>query len=211
MTMLLGYARISTNDQNLDLQTDALREHGCERFFTDTVSGAKAKRPGLDEMLKEARPKDVIVIWKLDRLGRSLKHLVDLVAELNERNIGLRSLNDPIDTTTPQGRLVFNIFASLAEFEREIIRERTNAGLTAARARGRTGGRKPGLSEDAKKKARIAESYYNEGVAVNEIAKSLGISKATLYKYLRVRGVKIGSYEKQASLKNHRDVSERLN
>ena len=190
--MLLGYARVSTNDQNLDLQLDALRLHGCERFFTDTVSGAKAKRPGLDEMLKEARPKDVIVIWKLDRLGRSLKHLVDLVAELNERDIGLRSLNDPIDTTTAQGRLVFNIFASLAEFEREIIRERTNAGLTAARARGRKGGRKPGLSEEAKKKARIAESYYREKMPVDEIAKSLGISKATLYKYLRFRGVKIG-------------------
>ena len=137
-------------------------------------------------------PKDVIVIWKLDRLGRSLKHLVDLVAELNERNIGLRSLNDPIDTTTAQGRLVFNIFASLAEFEREIIRERTNAGLAAARARGRKGGRKPGLSEEAKKKARIAESYYKEKMPVNEIAKSLGISKATLYKYLRFRGMKIG-------------------
>ena len=190
--MLLGYARVSTNDQNLDLQLDALREHGCERFFTDTVSGAKAKRPGLDEMLKEARPKDVIVIWKLDRLGRSLKHLVDLVAELNERDIGLRSLNDPIDTTTAQGRLVFNIFASLAEFERELIRERTNAGLAAARARGRKGGRRPGLSEEAKKKARIAESYYKEEMPVDEIAKSLSISKATLYKYLRFRGVKIG-------------------
>lgn len=195
--MLLGYARVSTNDQNLDLQLDALREHGCKRFFTDTVSGAKAKRPGLDEMLKEARPKDVIVIWKLDRLGRSLKHLVDLVAELNERNIGLRSLNDPIDTTTAQGRLVFNIFASLAEFEREIIRERTNAGLAAARARGRKGGRRPGLSEEAKKKARIAESYYKEEMPVDEIAKSLSISKATLYKYLRFRGVEIGEYNKQ--------------
>ena len=197
--MRLGYARISTNDQNLDLQLDALREHGCERFFTDTVSGAKAQRPGLDQMLKEARPLDVIVIWKLDRLGRSLKHLVDLVAELNERDIGLRSLNDPIDTTTAQGRLVFNIFASLAEFEREIIRERTNAGLAAARARGRKGGRKPGLSEDAKRKARIAESYYKEEMPVDEIAKSLGISKATLYKYLRFRGVEIGKYEKKLS------------
>ncbi|MEM8829752.1 MAG: recombinase family protein [Cyanobacteria bacterium P01_G01_bin.19] len=190
--MLLGYARVSTNDQNLDLQLDALRSHGCDKFFTDTVSGAKAKRPGLDEMLKEARPKDVIIIWKLDRLGRSLKHLVDLVAELNERNIGLRSLNDPIDTTTAQGRLVFNIFASLAEFEREIIRERTNAGLAAARARGRKGGRRPGLSEEAKKKARIAESYYQEKMPVDEIAKSLSISKATLYKYLRFRGLNIG-------------------
>ena len=153
----------------------------------------------MDEILKEARPKDVIVIWKLDRLGRSLKHLVELVAELNDRDIGLRSLNDPIDTTTAQGRLVFNIFASLAEFEREIIRERTNAGLAAARARGRVGGRKPGLSEDAQRKARIAQSYYEEGMPVNQIAKDLNISKATLYKYLRSRGVEIGKYERQES------------
>ena len=194
--MLLGYARVSTKDQNLDLQLDALRLHGCKRFFTDTVSGAKAKRPGLDEILKEARPGDVIVIWKLDRLGRSLKHLVELVDELNQRDIGLRSLNDPIDTTTAQGRLVFNIFASLAEFEREIIRERTNAGLAAARARGRVGGRKPGISEDAQRKARIAQSYYEEGMSVNQIAKDLNISKASLYKYLRFRGVEIGKYEK---------------
>ena len=197
--MLLGYARVSTNDQNLDLQLDALRLHGCERFFSDVVSGAKASRPGLDEMLKNAREDDVIVIWKLDRLGRSLKHLVELVAELNERKIGLKSLNDPIDTTTAQGRLVFNIFASLAEFEREIIRERTNAGLAAARARGRKGGRKPGLSEEAQRKARIAESYYKEGMPVNQIAKDLNISKATLYKYLRYRKVEISQYQKQTS------------
>ena len=195
--MLLGYARISTNDQNLDLQLDALRLHGCKKLYSDVVSGAKANRPGLDEMLKNAREGDVIVIWKLDRLGRSLKHLVELVAELNERKIGLQSLNDPIDTTTAQGRLVFNIFASLAEFEREIIRERTNAGLAAARARGRTGGRKPGLSEDAQRKARIAESYYKEGMPVNQIAKNLSISKATLYKYLRFRKVEISKYLKQ--------------
>ena len=121
------------------------------------------------------------------------------MAELNQRNIGLRSLNDPIDTTTAQGRLVFNIFASLAEFEREIIRERTNAGLAAARARGRVGGRKPGLDEDAQRKARIAASYYEEGMPVNQIAKDLDISKATLYKYLRFRKVEIGKYEKQTS------------
>ncbi len=148
-------------------------------------------------MIQEARAKDVIVVWKLDRLGRSLKHLVELVAELIERDIGLRSLNDPIDTTTAQGRLVFNIFASLAEFEREIIRERTNAGLAAARARGRVGGRKPGLSEEAQRKARIAASYYQEKMPVNLIAKDLGISKATLYKYLRFRGVEIGQHQKR--------------
>lgn len=197
--MLLGYARVPLEKQNLNLQLDALHEHGCEKIFTDTVSGAKAIRPGLDEMLKEAKSKDIIVIWKLDRLGRSLKHLVELVAELNERDIGLRSLQDNIDTTNSQKELVLNIFTSLSEFEREIIRERTNIGLTNARARGRKGGRKPGLSEEAKSKARIAESYYSEGMPVDEIAKSLSISKATLYKYLRFREVEISSYEKYSS------------
>ena len=197
--MLLGYARVGTNSENFDLQLDALRENGCEKIFTDTVTRAKAIRPGLDEMLKEAHPLDVIVVWKLDRLGRSLKHLVELVAELNQRDIGLRSLQDNIDTTSHEKKLVLNIFASLAEFEREIIRERTNVGLTNARARGRLGGRKPGLSEEAKKKARIAESYYSEGIPVNEIAKLLSISKATLYKYLRFRGVEISPYKKHSS------------
>lgn len=194
--MLLGYARVGTNSENFDLQLDALRENGCEKIFTDTVTGAKAIRPGLDEMLSCAQSKDVIVIWKLDRLGRSLKHLVEFMAELNERDIGLRSLQDNIDTTSDEKKLVLNIFASLADFEREIIRERTNVGLTNARARGRLGGRKPGLSEEAKKKARIAESYYSERVPVNEIAKLLSISKATLYKYLRFRGVEISPYKK---------------
>ena len=197
--MLLGYARVSTKEYSLDIQLNALREYGCEKIFTDTVSGAKAIRPGLDEMLSSAQSKDVIVIWKLDRLGRSLKHLVELVAELNERDIGLISLQDRIDTTNSQKKLILNIFASLAEFEREIIRERTNVGLTNARARGRLGGRKPGLNEEAKKKARIAESYYSEGMPVNEIAKSLSISKATLYKYLRFRGVEISPYRKPSS------------
>lgn len=192
--MLFGYARISTKDQNLSLQIDALKAHGCEKIFTDTVSGAKAERVGLDQMLAEVRSGDAIAIWKLDRLGRSLKHLVELVSLLNQKNVGLQSLNDPIDTTTAQGRLIFNLFASLAEFEREIIKERTYAGLAAARARGRKGGRKPGLSEDAQRKARVAESYYREGMPVNQIAQDLQISKATLYKYLRFRGVEISPY-----------------
>ncbi len=195
--MLLGYHRVSTKDQSPQLQIDALRAYGCERFYSDVVSGAKASRPGLDEMLKEARPKDILVVWKLDRLGRSLKHLVDLVAELNERDIGLVSLNDPIDTTTPQGMLVFNIFAALGEFERELIRERTNAGLAAARASGRVGGRKPGLSTDAERKARIAASYYEEGMTINKILTDLSISRRTLYKYLEHRGVKTRAYKKQ--------------
>lgn len=197
--MLLGYARVSTKDQKLTLQKDELRSHGCEKIYTDKVSGAKSERPGLDRMLKNAREGDTIVVWKLDRLGRSLKHLVELAEELSQRGIGLKSLHDPIDTTTSQGKLVFNIFAALAEFERGIISERTNAGLSAARARGRLGGRRPGLSEDAKRKARVAESLYKEGIPVNKIAEDLHISKATLYKYLRFRKVEIGKYEKQSS------------
>ena len=196
--MLLGYARVSTKDQKLTLQKDALRSHGCDKVYTDKVSGAKSERPGLERLLKNAREGDTIVVWKLDRLGRSLKHLVELAEELSQRGIGLKSLNDPIDTTTAQGKLVFNIFAALAEFERGIISERTNAGLSAARARGRLGGRRPGLSEDAQRKARVAESLYREGMPVNRIAEDLNISKATLYKYLRFRKVEIGKYEKQS-------------
>src|SRR5579862_2580785 len=143
--MKIGYARVSTREQNLDMQVFALEDAGCEKIYEEVVSGAKADRPVLNNLIKQLRDGDVIVVWKLDRLGRSLKHLVELVHILMQRNIGLCSLNDPIDTTTPQGRLIFNIFASLAEFERDVIKERTNAGLTAARARGRLGGRPRGI------------------------------------------------------------------
>lgn len=190
--MLIGYARVSTKDQNINLQIDALKTYGCEKFFSDYASGAKSSRPGFDDLISHLREGDAIVIWKLDRIGRSLKHLVNFVDELNSKNVGLISLNDPIDTTTAQGRLIFGIFACIAEFERELIKERTNAGLAAARARGRIGGRRPGLSEEAQRKARIAESCYKEGMAVNQIAKDLGIAKSTLYVYLRHRGVEIG-------------------
>ena len=206
--MLIGYARVSTKEQNLDLQLDALKKEGCEKFYTDTVSGAKAERPGLDKMLGELRPKDVVVVWKLDRLGRSLKHLVTLVEGFAQKEVGFRSLGDPIDTTTPHGRLTFNIFASLAQFEREIIRERTNAGLEAARARGRKGGRQPGLSKEAQDKARVAQSCYAEGMPVNTIAKNLGISKTTLYNYLRFRGVEIGKYEKRQDKEKRESAGE---
>ena len=134
--MLIGYARVSTTDQNLDLQQDALKAAGCERILTDTASGAKTERPGLNKALAECRSGDTLVVWKLDRLGRSLPHLVETVRELVARGVGFRSLQENIDTTTSGGKLIFHIFASLAEFERDIIRERTNAGLTAARARG---------------------------------------------------------------------------
>src|SRR3954468_3556680 len=144
--MLIGYARISTQDQNLDLQRDALQKAGCEQIFTDRVSGTKASRPGLSEALSHLRAGDTLVVWRLDRLGRSLRHLIDTVTGLQERRIGFKSLQESIDTTSG-GRLVFNIFGSLAEFEREIIKERTKAGLQAARSRGKLGGRPKALSE----------------------------------------------------------------
>lgn len=192
--MKFGYARVSTREQTLNMQVDALRQEGCEKIFSEIASGAKSDRPELAKMLEHVRKDDVIVIWKLDRLGRSLKDLVILVGDLMERGVGLRSLNDPVDTTTSQGRLIFNIFASLAEFERDLTRERTMAGLEAARARGRKGGRPKGLSAQAKKTAIAAASLYREGkLSVAEIAKNLDISKATLYRYLRHEGVPIGS------------------
>jgi DNA invertase Pin-like site-specific DNA recombinase len=196
--MYLGYARVSTKEQTLDLQTDALKQAGCEIIFHDVTSGAKTERRELDRLLAQVRQGDVIVIWKLDRLGRSLKHLVDVVTMLMERGVGLKSLHDPIDTTTAQGRFTFNLFAALAEFERDLIKERTQAGLQAARARGRLGGRPKGLSEAAQKKAVAAEALYHKGeLSVNDIAHNLDISKATLYSYLRHRGVKIGAYERK--------------
>lgn len=135
--MLIGYARVSTDDQNLDLQRDALQQAGCEQIFTDTVSGTKAERKGLTDALSHLRSGDTLVVWRLDRLGRSLRHLIDTVTALQERGIGFKSLQEAIDTTTSGGKLVFHIFGALAEFEREINRERTQAGLTAARARGK--------------------------------------------------------------------------
>jgi len=193
--MKIGYARISTKDQNLELQIDALKKAGCEKIYQDIASGARSERPALNEMVQNLRPGDVLVIWKLDRLGRSLNHLISLVNNLIDKKIGLKSLNDAIDTTTAQGRLSFNLFASLAEFERDLIRERTQAGLTAARARGRHGGRPKGLPQKAEATACAAETLYKEGkLTVNEISQKLGIAKSTLYAYLRHRGVAIGSH-----------------
>jgi len=195
--MIFGYARVSTREQNLELQLDALQAAGCRRIFQERVGGARAERPELAKLMDQVREGDVIVIWKLDRLGRSMGHLVGLVSALQEKGVGLKSLNDPIDTTSPQGRLVFNLFASLAEFERDLIRERTQAGLQAARARGRKGGRPKGLSAAALRKAVAAEALYRAGkLTVNEIAQNLHISKATLYTYLRHQGVEIGTVSK---------------
>ncbi|MGZ0656008.1 recombinase family protein [Coraliomargarita sp. W4R72] len=192
--MKIGYARVSTNDQNLDLQLDALKAEGCSRIYQEKISGSKSDRPELNKLKENLRENDTVVVFKIDRLGRSLKHLIETVAEFDNMGAKFKSLQDPIDTTTSQGKLIFNIFASLAEFEREMILERTNAGLQSARARGRIGGRPKGLSEDAENKARICESLYKEGrLTANEIAKNQSISKATLYKYLRHRGVEIGT------------------
>ncbi len=194
----VGYARVSTAQQSPQLQIDALQSAGCQKIYQEMASGAKAQRPQLEQMLAQLRSGDVLVVWKLDRLGRSLTHLVQLVNQLLEQGVGLQGLNDPVDTTSAQGRLMFNIFASLAEFERELIRERTRAGLKSARARarGRSGGRPKGLSEQAKLTAAAAESLYQEGkLSVRQISRQLDISTATLYSYLRHRGVKIGGPE----------------
>jgi DNA invertase Pin-like site-specific DNA recombinase len=179
--MLIGYARVSTTDQNLNLQKDALEKAGCERLFTETASGAKAERVGLLGALKECRSGDTLVVWKLDRLGRSLSHLVETVRDLIARGVGFKSLQESIDTTTSGGKLIFHIFASLAEFERDIIRERTNAGLSAARARGRKGGRPKGVDE--KKRQAALTLKKDPKRSVKEICEILNISRNTYYKY----------------------------
>jgi len=194
----IGYARVSTKEQSFDLQIDALRAAGCEKIYMDAISGAYSERQELSELLRNIRSGDVLVIWKLDRLGRSLKNLVELTNLLIEKGVGLQSLQDPVDTTTSHGRLTFNIFASLAEFERDLIRERTQAGLVAARSRGRNGGRPKGISDKAETTAMAVETLYREGnLTTVEIASKLHISKTTLYSYLRHRGVAIGGYRRQ--------------
>jgi DNA invertase Pin-like site-specific DNA recombinase len=186
--MLIGYARVSTHDQTLALQQDALKQVGCDRVFTDTASGAKADRPGLEEALEYVRAGDTLVVWKLDRLGRSLPHLIETITRLQERGIGFKSLTEQIDTTTSGGKLIFHVFAALAEFERDVIRERTRAGLAAARARGRRGGRpKVAALSDAKKVA-LAQSLYNDGNhSIDEICTTLRVSRSTLYRYIKVQ------------------------
>jgi DNA invertase Pin-like site-specific DNA recombinase len=185
--MLVGYARVSTLEQNLQLQTDALKKAGCNRIFQDKISGAGAERPGQQKALEFVRKGDTLVVWRLDRLGRSLKHLIELVTDLEERGVGFKSLQESIDTTTGGGRLVFHIFGALAEFERNLIRERTQAGLTAARARGRLGGRPRALDQ---KKTELAYRLYDEKQhTITEICRILGISKPTLYSYLHQRTI----------------------
>ncbi len=181
--MIRAYARVSTDDQDLSLQRDALTGVNCERIFTDTMSGGKAERPGLGEVLDFCRPGDTLVVWRLDRLGRSLPHLIETIADLAARGIGFKSLTEQIDTTTPGGKLIFHVFGALAEFERDLIRERTNAGLAAARARGRTGGRPKKLADQ--RTLALARSLYEGGQTdIATICKTLGISRATLYRCL---------------------------
>ena len=177
--MKIGYARVSTDDQNLDLQRDALAAAGCERLFTDTASGAKTSRPGLAEALAFARPGDVLTVWRLDRLGRSLSELVRVVGELQTACVGFESLTERIDTSTAAGELVFHVFGSIAQFERRLMIERTQAGLAAARARGRKGGR-PGASDETINAIQaLAKTKRSPG----EICKALNISRSTFYKY----------------------------
>jgi DNA invertase Pin-like site-specific DNA recombinase len=185
--MLVGYARVSTQDQTLALQKDALEQAGCERLFTDTASGAKAERAGLEEALEYVRRGDTLVVWKLDRLGRSLRHLIETITRLHERGVGFKSVTEQIDTTTSGGKLIFHIFGALAEFERDIIRERTQAGLVAARARGRQGGRpKSAALADAKKVAMAQVLYRDKTNSIADICKTLRVSRATLYRYIQV-------------------------
>lgn len=180
--MLIGYARVSTDDQHLSLQYDALEKACCDKIYSDQLSGATAERPGLATVFEVLRPGDTLVIWRLDRLGRSLKHLINMVEQLDQREVGLKSLQENIDTTTSGGRLVFHLFGALAEFERTLIRERTQAGLNAARARGRQGGR-PKLLETNKRELAI-RLHRERQHTIAEICKMMGISKSTLYNYL---------------------------
>lgn len=179
--MKIGYARVSTAEQLVDLQIDALKLAGCEKIYKDVVSGTKTQREGLDQALNDLRDGDTLVVWKLDRLGRSIQHLIETVKTLQERGVGFNSLQEHIDTTTSGGKLIFHIFSALAEFERDLITERTQAGLQAARARGRFGGRRFLL--DNKKVNRMIEIYNQRINTVEEICKIFHISRASFYNY----------------------------
>lgn len=181
--MLVGYARVSTDDQNLDLQLDALKAAGCGQVFTDHITGSSKERPGLTEAFNYLREADTLVVWKLDRLGRTVKGLVDFVGELKEKGIEFRSLTDGIDTSTPAGRFFFHIMAAMAEMERDLIRERTRAGLAAAKSRGRTGGRRKAMDES---KIAAARQLLAAGTPATDVAKNLGVGRATLYRALVV-------------------------
>lgn len=179
--MLIGYARVSTQDQNLDLQIEALTKSGCQRIFDDKISGSRAERPGLSKALEMLREGDTLVVWKLDRLGRSVKNLVDLVGELHKQDVQFKSLTDSIDTGTPSGRFFFHVMASLAEMERELTVERTRAGLEIARQLGRKGGRKRQMTDS---KIESAKKLLFNGIPPRDVAKNLGVSVPTLYRWI---------------------------
>jgi DNA invertase Pin-like site-specific DNA recombinase len=179
--MKIGYARVSTQDQNLELQKKALTKAGCKKVFEDKVSGSRSARPGLDAALGVLREGDALVVWKLDRLGRSVKHLVDLVGELNRQGVQFQSLTDSINTGTPSGRFFFHVMASLAQMERELVVERTRAGLDAARRLGRIGGRKRRMTDS---KIQAAKKLLASGTPPREVAKNLGVSIPTLYRWI---------------------------
>lgn len=181
MGSLIGYARVSSTDQNTDLQLDALKAAGCDRIFVEKISGALTDRPELAKTLDYLRPGDVLVVWKLDRLGRTMLHLVETVNGLGADGIGFKSLLEQIDTTTPTGRLIFHLFASLAEFERDMIRERAAAGRAAAKARGRTGGRPLSITPD---KIAAAKALIAGGSTAKAAAAAIGVGRATLYRHL---------------------------
>ena len=183
--MNIGYARVSTHDQNLGLQEDALKRENCEEIFNDVASGAKTDRPGLEEALAYLREGDTLVVWKLDRLGRSIQHLIQTIKALSKRKIGFKSLQENMDTTTSGGKLIFHIFSALAEFEQDLIGERTKAGLKAARARGRLGGRPPLL--DSRQINRMIDMYNDQKNTVAEICKIYDISRPSFYNYLKKR------------------------
>ncbi len=182
--MKIGYVRVSKQEQHEALQIDALKEAGCEKWFMDKMTGSKAERKGLDEALAYVRPGDTFVVWKLDRAGRSLTHLIELLKGLKERGIEFISLTEQIDTTTPGGKLIFHLMGALAEFERDLIRERTNAGLAAARVRGRVGGRPRKLRTNGKV-ALARRMFADQSHSIPEICAALGISRATLYRYIK--------------------------
>ena len=180
--MLIGYARVSKTEQHLELQLDALNKAGCEQIYTDKITGSKTERKGLEEALSHLRKGDTLVVWRLDRLGRSLKHLIDTLKGFHEKGIEFKSLTENIDTSTPTGMLMFHLIGALAEFERNLIRERTNAGLEAARARGHKGGRPKKGETETKRMAR--KLYEDKTITIKDICTSLRISKATLYRYV---------------------------
>lgn len=185
--MKIGYARVSTVEQNLNLQIDALKKSGCEKIFKEKISGASKNRPELDRMIDQFRKDDELYVWRLDRLGRSLKHIIDLVLELNDKGVIVKGLTDGVDTSTINGRLLLNIMASFAEYERELIKERTNAGLRIARENGKIGGRPKGLTKDTVRKLLIIRtSYKDEDQTPEQIYNSLNISRATYYRYVKI-------------------------